>query len=69
MFIEFPKTSNNKIGLYINSTLFKFRIYYKGYNVFVFTLWDKFNCPLIWWCPNYRRYMWGSAFLVSKSKN
>lgn len=65
MFLEFPKTSANKVSLCIYPSAFKLRVYRKSYMVFLLTLWDSCEAPLIWWCKNHIRKEWGSAFRVS----
>jgi len=60
MFLEFPKTSANKVSLYISPSEFKLRVYRKSYMVFLLTLWDC-EAPLIY----HLRKQWGSAFRVS----
>ena len=65
MFLEFPKTSANKVSLCIYPSVFKLRVYRKSYMVFLLTLWDNCEAPLIWWSKNHLRKEWGSAFRVS----
>lgn len=65
MFIELPKTSANKVSLFANRRAFKLRVYRRGSMVFLLTLWDNCQAPLVWWCKNHRRNEWGSAIRVS----
>lgn len=60
MFVEFPKTSANKISLCIYPSACKLRVYRGGYVVGLFTLWDRCKTPLIQW----GRKKWGQSLRV-----
>lgn len=43
------KIENKAFTLYANKYSFHFRIFHRGYMVFMLTLWDNIKSPLIWW--------------------